>query len=111
MLSELARGERILNASVSVGEIIAYLQEDHFMSKTSAAKFIDHADKRIIEQGIREGHLRAFKVGKKVLVRKSDLIAWIERHEVTREGKQAARTDLQNLVSLAIEKAHARTRA
>jgi hypothetical protein len=108
---DLARAERMLSGSISVAEIISYLQTDCFLTKSSAAKFIDHHDERIIEQAIRSRQLRAFRASKKILIRKSDLIAWVESREITKADQVEHKTDLQRLMDAAIEKAKANVAA
>jgi excisionase family DNA binding protein len=103
------RASRILEGTVKVWEILPFLESDHYMTKLSAAAFIDHKNDRKIEEGIRSGQLRAYRIGKKILIRKSELIAWVESHEVTRENRKANRTDLQKLVDGAIDQARKRT--
>jgi excisionase family DNA binding protein len=104
---DLTRANRILQAQVSVAEILAYLSTDCYMTKTTAAKYIDHNDKKI-EELIRSGQLRAYRIGKKTLVKKSDLERVIAQHEVTREKKQSDKSDLSELVTRAVEAARHR---
>jgi excisionase family DNA binding protein len=107
---DLATAKRIHEGMVSVAEILRYLQTDCFLTKASAAKFIDHEERKI-EEAIRRGHLRAYKIGKKVLLRKSDLEAWIQSGEITRENHEADRTDLQRLTDRALEQARQNVKA
>ena len=51
--AELARANRILDAHVSAAEILAYLRDDHYLSKTSASRYIDHRTPEKIETAIR----------------------------------------------------------
>jgi excisionase family DNA binding protein len=103
----LAQVERMLTGCVSVAEILHYLQNDYFLTKTSAARFIDYHDERVIEQAIRAGQLRAYRINKKVLIKKSDLEAWVLRGEITRPAQTENKNDLQRLMDAAISKARA----
>lgn len=107
-----AQAERILGAHVDVAEILAYLQQtDCFLTKASAAKFIDHRDCRILEHAIRTGRLRAFRVGKKTLIRKAELVAWIEAGEITLTDRAQHKTEQQTRMDRAIEMAKAEVAA
>jgi excisionase family DNA binding protein len=103
----LAGVARIHEGIVRVWEILAYLEADRYMTKRTAAAYIDHSD-RIIEAAIRTGQLRAFRIGKKVLLRKSDIDAWILAGEVTRENRGVGKSDLRKLMDRAIETAKAK---
>jgi excisionase family DNA binding protein len=107
----LPESQRILEGHVSAAEILAYIQSDGFMTKQTAARFIDHKDTRKIERAIRDGHLRAFRCGRKILVRKSDLIAWIESNQITPAKTKAHKTALQNLTDKALSQARANVKA
>jgi excisionase family DNA binding protein len=104
-MSDCPEAIRILEGTIKVWEILPFLQTDHYLTKLSAAVFIDHKNDRKIEEGIRSGQLRAYRIGKKILIKKSELIAWVESHEVTRENREANKTDLQKLVDGAMERA------
>ncbi len=107
---DLATARKINSGLVSVAEILSYVQDDCYMTKSSAARYIDH-DKRKIEEAIRTGKLRAFRCGKKCLVKKSDIDAWIEAGEITRANTQADKNGLQQLTDLALERARANVAA
>ena len=104
---DLVRAARILRGSVSVWEILVYLETDRYMTRRTAAAYIDHSD-RIIEAAVRAGQLRAFRIGKKILLRKFDIDAWILAGEVTQEGRGVGKRDLQKLMDRAIETAKAK---
>ncbi|MBN2339473.1 MAG: excisionase family DNA-binding protein [Acidobacteria bacterium] len=76
------------------------------MSKRSAAAYCDLGVKKI-ETAIRLGQVRAYSVGKKILLRRSELDAWIQAGEVTR-APEPQKTDLQDLVGRAIATARSR---
>lgn len=101
-----SRADRILSASVPVADIIAYLNQDVYLSKRSAAAYCDLGVKKI-ETAIRLGQVRAFSVGKKILIKRSELDAWIQAGEVTR-APEPQKTDLQDLVGRAIATAQKR---
>lgn len=100
------RAARLLASTVSVAEILAYVQQDCFLSKRSAAEYSDLGVKKI-ETAIRLGQLRAFTVGKKLVIKKSELDRWIEAGEVTRRS-EPQKTDLQALLTSAIATARKR---
>ncbi len=62
---DFARADRVLSASVSVAEILAYLQRDCFLSKRSAARYATWPEK--IDTAIRLAITRVF-VGRKLLI-------------------------------------------
>jgi excisionase family DNA binding protein len=108
---DLARAERILKGTVSVSEVLAFINSDCFLSKQSATQCIDHKDERKIEEAVRLGRLRAYRVGKKTLIRKSDLFAWVMSGEITCEKSQANKTELQQLTDRAVDQARKNTAA
>ena len=110
MSEDFAWGERILNASASVGEIIAYVQTDCYYSVKAASRYAGIGIKKI-ETAIRTGKLRAYAVGRKRLVKRSSIDAWIQAGEITRENKEIEKTTLQNLTDKALEQARANVAA
>jgi excisionase family DNA binding protein len=51
------------------------------MGRVNAAAAID-ANPQTIDKLIRLGHLRAFRIGRKVVVRKDELLRFVEAHEI-----------------------------
>jgi excisionase family DNA binding protein len=103
---DLARANSILSGHVTVAEILAYLQSDCYYSKKAATQYCGTGIKKI-EEAISNGKLRAFTVGRKILIRKSDIDAWIQGGEVTRADRMVSKNDLQNLTAKALERAKA----
>jgi len=58
-----------------------------------------------IEAEVRAGRLRAFNVGKKLLLKKTDLDAWISSREVSRPEQCSHKSELRLLVDRAVETA------
>jgi hypothetical protein len=107
MLSDDLTGARkILESRVTVREILAYLQTDYWMSKRSGIQYSGVGIKKI-EKAIRTCRLRSFTVGKKILLRKSDIDAWIMAGEVTPQNREVEKTSLQKLTDRALEQARA----
>jgi len=79
----------ILNRTVQVQEVLAYLQADGYLSKRTASKYLG-ISVRNLEARIRE--IPHFRLGSKTLFKKSELDQWMERH---RENPEAI--DLQRL--------------
>ena len=63
--------------TVSVTEILAYLSQDRYMSKSEAADYLGLSVSNIEKQ---LGGIPHFRVGAKVLFRKSELDRWMEAH-------------------------------
>jgi Helix-turn-helix domain len=74
----------IPTGTVDVEDILAYLDRDRYLSKSQAAAYTALSLRTL------ESHreIRRFKVGGKVLYRKSDLDAWILAHEIKAEPAQ-----------------------
>ncbi len=64
---------------------------------------------RPVRNAIRAGHVRAFKIGKKILVERQSLESWIQNHEITPAQIQAERSELQLLMDRAIQYAKKKT--
>ena len=56
-----------------------------FVSRDRAAQLLDLST-RTVDDAIRAGNLAAFRVGRRVLIRKDDLIQFAERQAVTSGG-------------------------
>lgn len=97
--------DRLPLGTVSVSELLGYLDRDRFMTKHDAAHGYSGLGEPKLQELIRTGKLRAFRIGKKTLIRKSDLDAVILAYEVTPENRQQEKTDLQALMGKAIEQA------
>ncbi len=104
---DLARAERILGASISVAELLAYLRDDRYLTKQSATAHIDHHDVRVIEHAIRRGELPAYRIGKKTLIKKSDLEAWVMRGRIDIETGDEGKSQLQTVMDRVIQTAKA----
>jgi excisionase family DNA binding protein len=105
---DLAQANRILNGHIGVAEILAYLDSERYMTKRDAAHGYSGLGELKLGQLIKTGKLRAFRIGKKTLIRKSDLDAVILAHEITPEIQKQDKNDLQKLTARAIEQARAR---
>jgi hypothetical protein len=79
-----------------------YLTKQH-------ASIISDLKPRMLEAAIRAGHVRAFKLGKKVLIDKVSLREWIESHEITPVDRQVEKTELAQLMDRAIQIARKKT--
>lgn len=61
---------------------------DGYMSRAQAAAFCGGVNLQIIDSAIRRGDLKAYKPkgrkgeGRRVLIRKTDLVAWVESQQV-----------------------------
>jgi len=63
--------------TVAVHEILAYLRSDRYMPKAEAAGYLGISVSNIEKQ---LGSMPHFRVGAKVLFRKSELDRWMEKH-------------------------------
>ena len=79
---------------VSVKEILGYLAQDRYMGKREAAAYTGLSTRTL--EG-RLGEIPHFRVGKKVVFKKSELDRWMETY---REGSSH---DLDKIVDGAIE--------
>jgi excisionase family DNA binding protein len=79
---------------VSVKEILGYLTQDRYMGKREAAAYTGLST-RTLESNLDE--IPHFRVGKKILFKKSELDRWMETH---REGDSHS---LDRIVDGAIE--------
>jgi excisionase family DNA binding protein len=69
--------QSLTRAMVSVREVLAYLDHDRYLSKSDAAEYLGLSVSNIEKQLQSIPH---FRVGAKVLFRKSELNSWMERH-------------------------------
>jgi hypothetical protein len=78
--------------------------EPEYLSKKHAAIVYDTSVGKL-EGEIRAGRLRAFNIGRKILIGKKSLDAWISSCEVTHQEQSAKKSDLRLLVDRAVERA------
>jgi hypothetical protein len=64
---------------------------------------------RALERAILAGHIRAFKIGKKVLLEKASIESWIQSNEITPAERVVVKSALQDLMDRAIAHAKKRT--
>jgi excisionase family DNA binding protein len=76
--------------NVFVAEILAYLEHDRYLSKKDASKYLSLS---IRTMDSRTQEIPHFRVGKKMLFKKSELDKWMERY---RESPQ--KMDLNSIV-------------
>lgn len=101
-MPDCPEAKRILDGTVSVWEILSYIQADCWLSKKSAAQYSAHGEARL-EEAIRAGELHAYNCGKKIVIRKSDIDAWILAHEAKPRDSKIDKTDLQSLMDRAMK--------
>jgi hypothetical protein len=77
----------------------AYITKQH-------ASIVYDLKTRSLEDAVRKGFVRAFRIGRKVLIEKVSIEEWIQSHEIAPIDHQATKSELQTLLSRAIE--HAR---
>ena len=66
-----------LEGTVSVAEILSYLAEDRYLSEREARRYLSLSERKL------RNHLteiKHYRVGTKLLFKKSDLDRWMERH-------------------------------
>lgn len=67
----------MLHGTVSVQEILAYIQSDYYMTKTGLSSYLSISP-RTIENLMDE--IPYYKLGRRVLFRKSEIDQWMQRH-------------------------------
>ncbi len=66
-----------VHGTVSVPEILEYLETDRYMPLTEAAKYLG-LSRRTLQSRLKE--IRHYRPGGKILVKRSDLDRWMERY-------------------------------
>jgi excisionase family DNA binding protein len=94
---------------VRLSDVLPYLLDDPFLAKAAASQYLGQKTDHLINQMIRNNRIRAFQVGKKILVRKSDLDRAVESCEVNNQ-KHIEKNNLQLLVDRAVERAQGKTK-
>ena len=79
-----------------------------YLSKQHASVIYD-LKIRLLENAVRAGYVRAFRIGKKVLIETSSIEEWIRAHEITPADQQAEKSELGKLMDRAIAIARKRT--
>ncbi len=107
-VEDLARAKRtedplIFEGTVRLSEVIAYLAEDGFLPRRAAARFCGVSWRTLESQT----DLPAYRVGRKIVYRKSELVAWVCAHQIQSSDPVPARNDLQSLMNSAVSKARA----
>jgi hypothetical protein len=90
------------DAVIHVSEVLSLLDDDRYFDKLGAVEFTS-LSKRTIEKHLPE--IPHCKIASKILIRKKDLVAWIERHA---QKPKAERAGLAGLLAEAKRKAQHR---
>ena len=91
----LKEQEQFLEGTVSVREILAYLDQDRYLSLAQASEYLGISTRTLRDRD----DLPRYRVGKKILLfKKSELDTWLEQY---REGGKA---ELDELVNECLEK-------
>ena len=83
----VAEGEQIEQSTVSVREVLAYLETDRFMDLKEAAEYLPLSE-RTIRQHLNE--IPHFRYGKKIIFKKSELDRFMETFRVLDQDLDAA---------------------
>ena len=75
----VAERERIEQSTISVREVLAYLETDRYLDLKEAAEYLPLSE-RTIRQHLNE--IPHFRYGKKIIFRKSELDRWMEGFRV-----------------------------
>lgn len=62
---------------ISVTEILGYLSQDRYLSLSEVIAYVNLSERTIRE---RLAEIRHYRVGSKLLFKKSDVDCWMERH-------------------------------
>ncbi len=79
--------------------------EAEYLTKQHAELVFDLKSRKL-ERAYREGKVRAFRIGRKILIEKASIVAWLESNEITPTDRAVTKSALQELMDAAI--AHAR---
>ena len=83
--------EHVLGAVVSVREVLAFIAQDKFLTLAEAAGYV-RLSERTLRRRLNEIRPRPFRVGNKLVFKKSDLDQWMEKYrleDVAREMDEA----------------------
>ena len=88
---QMSEGEQVLDAVVSVREVLNLIESDRYLSLTEAAKYLSVSTRTIRDRLDEIPHRR---VGTRILLfKKSELDAWLDQY---REGGKAELDELVN---------------
>lgn len=79
-----------------------------YLTKPHANEIFD-LKPRCLEKLIREGKVKAFKIGRKVLIERASIVEFIRSHEVTPTQQHIEKSALAELMDRAIEVARRKT--
>ena len=94
---QMRKQEQILDGVVSVREILAYVSPDCYLNRTEAAKYLG-ISKRNIRARVLSKDIPHYRVGGKLLFKKSELDQWMVKF---REG---GKEELRELVDEVVMK-------
>ena len=77
----LMEQEQFLSGTVSVAEILNYIEQDRFLTLKEAAAYV-RLSQRTLRRQVNQIQPRPFKYGGKLLFRKSDLDRWMETYRL-----------------------------
>ncbi len=83
--------EHVLAGTVSAAEILAFIAQDRYLNLAEAAKYV-RLSERTLRRRLNEIRPRPFRVGNKLVFKKSDLDLWMETYrleDVAREMDEA----------------------
>ena len=75
----VAEGEQIEQSTISVREVLAYLEADRYLDLKEAAEYLPLSE-RTVRQHLNE--IPHFRYGKKIIFKKSELDQWMETFRV-----------------------------
>jgi len=76
---QMSKQEQILDAVVSVREILNFIESDRYLDLKEAAEYLPLSE-RTIRQHLKE--IPCFRYGKKIIFKKSELDQWMEGFRV-----------------------------
>ncbi len=77
----LMEQQKFLEGTVSVAEILNYIEQDRFLTLKEAAAYV-RLSQRTLRRQVNQIQPRPFKYGRKLLFRKSDLDRWMENYRL-----------------------------
>jgi excisionase family DNA binding protein len=93
-------GSGLDKATISVSEVIRYLQRDSYLPMKQAAEYLGLSPRFLAS---RKFEIRHYRRGGKILFKRSDLDEWIEQHR-----REPVQMDLKRLVNQVVEQVRAK---